>query len=254
MKDYPPKVWGSIEPGDQPLETFALNPNFIEMNRGEMFLAACANILRHSYGFLETVEQGRALDKEGNDLPLYTYPAIEYLTQFDFSAKRVFEFGAGGSTIFWMKRASEVISVENNPDWVRELTPRLSANAKVLSVQGDEFPKTIRDQEGVFDVIVVDSAGYRYDCAVESVGKLAAGGMIILDNSDWHFNTAAMLKGSGLIQVDMTGFKPTYSHTSTTSIFLHREFDFSTVGNRQPAYGIGAKRIHSTDWDKPSAG
>jgi len=217
-----------------------------------MFLASCANILRYSYGFVNAVENGTPVDKTDQELPLYTYPTIEYLTQFDFSNKRVFEFGSGASTIFWAKRAKEVFSVEHNIEWVDKLGSKLGENATILHAEGNDFPRKIREINGVFDIIVIDGAGFRYDCAVEATEKLAAGGIVILDNSDWHFNTAAMLKTSGLIQVDMTGFKPCYSHTSTTSIFFHREFDFPTIADRQPVYGIGAKHLHSEDWDKPS--
>jgi hypothetical protein len=252
MKDYERTFWGFIDYRNKPIEPLETNPNIIEMNKGEMFLASCMNILRHSYGFIDTVETGDAISKSGEELPLYTYPAIEYLTQFDFSTKRIFEFGSGGSTIFWMKRAKEVVSVENNPAWVEKLRPRLTENASILVAEGIEFPRKIREAKGGFDVIVVDSAGYRYDCAHEAIKKLAKGGIVILDNSDWHFNTAAMLKESGLLQVDMTGFKPCYSHTGTTSIFFHREFNFPTIAERQPVYGIGAKRLHS-GWDKPAA-
>lgn len=254
MKEVEKIFWGFIDPRQEPTKPLEINPNFIEMARGEMYLASCANILRYSYGFVDAVETGKPIDKDGEELPLYTYPAIEYLSQFDFSGKRIFEFGAGGSTIFWMKRAQEVISVENNLEWIDKLSSRLSDNAKILAAEGTDFPRKISELDGVFDVIVVDSAGFRYDCAVEAIEKLATGGIIILDNSDWHFNTAAMLKDSGLLQVDMTGFKPCYSHTSTTSIFFHREFNFPTTADRQPAYGIGAKQLHSADWDKPSVG
>lgn len=252
MKKVPTNFWGFVPPGQQSEEHLSINPNFIEMSRGEMFLASCVNILRCEYGFIDAVENGAPVDKDGEELPLYTYPAIEYLAQFDFSTKRIFEYGSGASTIFWMKRAKEVISVENHREWIEKLKPRLRDNVRILAAEGDEFPGKIRECDGQFDVIVVDGAGYRYDCAAEAIGKLADGGIIILDNSDWHFNTAAMLKKSGLLQVDMTGFKPCYSHTSTTSIFFHREFDFPTAAARQPAYGIGAKELHSTDWDQPS--
>jgi len=252
MNAFKKTFWGFIDPGNEPTEPLEINPSFVEMTKGEMFLASCTNILRYSYGFIDTVETDRAVDKDGNELPLYTYPAIEYLTQFEFGNKRVFEFGAGGSTIFWMKRAKEVFSVENNHEWIKELRPRLGENASILAAEGSDFPRKIREVNGLFDVIVVDGAGFRYDCAVEALEKLARGGMIILDNSDWHFNTAAMLKDSGLLQVDMTGFKPCYSHTSTTSIFFHREFNFPTTTSRQPAYGLGAKRQHSAEWDRPS--
>jgi hypothetical protein len=245
--------WGFLRPQDNPGRSLELNPSFIEMPRAEIYLASCMHILRTAYGFAESVNRGTALDREGAELPLYSYAAIEYLNQFDFRAKRVFEFGAGGSTLFWMRRALEVISVESDQTWCEKLRPQLSANAQLVYAEGDNFPFSIGQFDGVFDVIVVDGAGYRYDCAVEAVEKLARGGIIILDNADWHPDTAAMLKKSGLLQVDMTGFKPCYSHTSTTSIFFERTFDFPTLAGRQPAFGLGAKPLHSAEWDRPTA-
>ena len=59
--------------------------------------------------------------------------------------------------------------------------------------------------------------------------------MIILDNPAWHPTSASVLKESGLIQVDFSGFKVTESHASTTSVFLQRDFDFQTLQARQPA-------------------
>ncbi|MFQ5635406.1 MAG: O-methyltransferase [Gammaproteobacteria bacterium] len=245
------KYWGFAVPNQNQTHDLGLDPNLIGMSRSEMFLASCTNILRNTYGFMESVEIGAAVDHRGQPLPLYTYPAIEYLVQLDVGDKRVFEFGSGGSTIFWMKRAGEVVTVENNRDWCDKLSPQLNERVRLIYAEGDDFPRTIRDADGEFDVIIVDGAGYRYDCAAEAVAKLARGGLIVLDNSDWHPNTAALLKQSGLLQVDMTGFKPSYSHTSTTSLFFHREFDFPAIGDRQPAYGMGAKCLHSVEWDKP---
>jgi hypothetical protein len=253
MKKQEAKFWGFVDSSHEPPEKLAINPQFVEMSKSEMFLASCTNILRNLYGFIQSVEQGGAFDKEGNELPLYTYPTIEYLTQFDFSEKRVFEFGSGGSTLFWMRRSKEVISAENHLEWSRKLTHQLNERARIVHAEGPEFPRAISTVDGYFDVIVVDSSGMRFDCAVQALEKLAPGGIIILDNSDWHFNTAAMLKKAGLLQVDMTGFKPSYSHTSTTSIFFHREFDFPIIAERQPIHGIGAKNLHSAEWDKPAS-
>jgi hypothetical protein len=252
MMNQETKFWGAVDSSHEPSERLKTNPVFVEMSKSEMFLASCTNILRNSYGYIKSVEHGAAFDEEGSELPLNTYPAIEYLTQFDFSEKRIFEFGAGGSTLFWMRRSKQVISVENHLEWSQKLTPQLNERAQIMHLEGVEFPRAISTVEGLFDVIVVDSSAMRYDCASQALTKLAPGGMIILDNSDWHFNTAAMLKTAGLLQVDMTGFKPSYSHTSTTSLFFHREFDFPTIAVRQPVHGVGAKNLHSSDWDKPS--
>lgn len=222
----------------------------IEMPKGEIYLASCINILRNVYGYVFSVEKGLAVDKSGGYLPLYTYPTIEYLTQFDYRDKRIFEFGAGASTFFWMERAGQVVSVENNQDWYSKLKVQIKSNVTLIFAQNQAFPAAIDSQEGLFDVIVVDGFGYRFDSAVQALKKLAPGGFIVLDNADWHPNTAALLKSAGLLQVDMSGFKPCESHTSTTSIFFRRDFDFKTLEQRQPVYAKGAKWINSTEWDK----
>jgi hypothetical protein len=245
------RFWGYIDERGHNRAEIARNLAFVELPESQMNLAACMYILGEKYGFVKSLRQGMTVDEDGEYLPMYTYPAIEYLEQFDITDKRLFEFGAGASTLFWMNRAQSVTSVENDQSWIEQLGEKVDENVELVFAEGDAFPLTIRETDGKFDLIIVDGAGYRYDCAVEALDKLASGGVIVLDNSDWYPNTAAMLKQSGLLQVDMTGFKPGYSHTSTTSLFLHREFDFPTIRDRQPAYGIGAKHIHSVEWDTP---
>lgn len=52
-------------------------------------------ILNFNYGQFKTIKNLRCIDKNSNPIPWYTYPAIEYLSTFDFSDKRIFEFGGG---------------------------------------------------------------------------------------------------------------------------------------------------------------
>ncbi|MGI0153916.1 SAM-dependent methyltransferase [Pseudidiomarina sp. WS423] len=245
--------WGAFSKEQEQGGRLKRHPQAVEMPKGEMFLAAITQIVRAEYGFVKAVDEGTAQDAKGQPLPLFTYPAIEYLQQFDYRQKRVFEFGAGGSTKFWMQRAQQVMSVENNAQWVQKLKPELADNVTLLHVDGDDFPWTIEQYQHGFDVIIVDSAGYRYDCASAAIGKLNQGGMIILDNADWHPNTAKFLREQGLIEVDFTGFKPGECHSSTTSVFLHRDFNFTSLAATQPSFGMGAKWIHSEAWDKPYA-
>lgn len=253
MNENKNMFWGSFSAAQASDDRLLRHPEAIEMPRAEMFLASCSNILRNVYGYATAVEKGYATDVKGNPLPLFTYPAIEYLQQLDLKDKIIFEYGAGGSTLFWQQRAKAVISVENNPDWYKHLKPQLGENVQLFLVEGDDFPWSIERQPMQLDVIVIDSAGYRYDCGSAAINKLNRGGLIILDNADWHPNTAALLRQHGLLQVDMTGFKPGECHTSTTSLFFHREFSFNATAGRQPHYGMGAKLIHSADWDKPYA-
>ena len=193
-----------------------------------------------------TIDEKVCEDKNGNPIPWYTYPAIEYLSQFDYSNKKIFEFGCGNSSKFWALRAKEVVSVEDNLKWFEKWQKEMKApNLQVLwRDEGEIYENAIFESEDVYDVIVVDGKR-REKCCETAVKKLAAGGMIILDDSD-RINTSeeykkavAVLKKENLIQVDFYGFCPMNNYTKTTSVFLRRDFDFATVEAVQPIDGIG---------------
>lgn len=160
------------------------------------------------------------LDKYGNPLPWYTYPAIEYLQQYDFSACHIFEFGSGNSSKFWSSRACAVTSVEFDPQWYRHGIQELSSNQQILlDTDKNDYVKAIHKGDINYDVIVIDGK-YRYNCAVEAIKKIKTGGVIILDNSDWFPNTAQLLRDNELTQVDFIGAGPINSYTWCTSVFF----------------------------------
>jgi hypothetical protein len=205
-----------------------------------------AKVLIDGYGHLESVAKKRPVDASGAPLPWYTYPAIEYLKQLDFSDKSIFEYGCGHSTLFWSRRAARVVSVEDDEAWHAEVSQQLAecpTTTILLEPDLEAFVSAISRMEGTFDVIVIDGPARgltRLKCCKAARGRLDKGGVIILDNSDWLPHSAAFLRSTGLIQVDMTGFAPMNAHTSTTSLFLDKEFSLTTKGNIQPVPGIGA--------------
>lgn len=81
-----------------------------------------ARILAYGHGQARSIRALRPVDGSGNPLPWYTYPAIEYLTQFDWRSASIFEFGAGYSSFFWAARAARVEAVESDPQWHAELS------------------------------------------------------------------------------------------------------------------------------------
>jgi hypothetical protein len=176
-------------------------------------------IINFDYGYLRSVAVEKPLDADGDPYPWYTYPALEYLKQLDFSDKTIFEYGCGHSTLFWAARAAAVVSVEHNPQWYDLVRQRIPRNCTLK-------------------------------CARAAVASLRAGGMIILDNADWLPESARHLRNAGLIQVDMTGFAPINDYTCTTSFFLHRAFAFDPLHDRQPVPGIGA---HAYNWESGAA-
>ena len=201
---------------------------------------AAVRILFREYGYWQSVRRRAPVDAAGNPVPWLTYPAVEYLDQFDFSAKTVFEFGAGQSTRFWCARAARVVSVESNPVWYERVRGQMAANGAIYLVpEPGRYAQRLAQETDRFDVIVVDGIERRACCA-EAVQKLRPGGLIILDNADWHHHCAALLRAAGLLEVDMTGFGPCNGYTWTTSLFFHREFAFPLRGNRQPLHGRGS--------------
>ena len=120
----------------------------------------------------------------------------------------------------------------------------------MLHREGRAFVDAIHEHAGVFDVIVVDGAAFRYDCSVEAITKLASGGMIILDDSEALPNTARALRAAGLIQVDFAGFAAFEPRVQTTSLLLHPKFEFAPIGGTQPHRIVGGvgRRVVSADY------
>lgn len=153
-------------------------------------------------------------------LPWYTYPAIEFLEQLDFSGCSVFEYGSGNGSKYWSQRARTVTSVESDPRWHESGARELAANQSLLLEEDKtEYVSALHRAGSDFDIIVIDGA-YRYNCAIEAVKRLKDGGLIVLDNSDWFPNTAKVLREDGFTQVDFAGAGPINSYAWCTSMYF----------------------------------
>ena len=197
-------------------------------------------ILSRDYGQWNSIRTRSALDANGDPMPWYTYPALEYLKQFDFRDKTVFEYGAGNSSLFWAARASRVTSVEHQRSWYETVRERAFPNQEIiLGESQDEYVHSIKRLGHTFDVIVIDGL-HRLECARACGEFLGTGGLIVLDNSDWFPECAAELQKLDLIQVDFSGFGAVNQHTWTTTLFLTRDFRPTLLGPQQPAAPVGS--------------
>lgn len=190
----------------------------------------------HALSFLEQ----KPVDKSNSPIPWYSYPAIEYLSGLDFRDKTFFEYGSGNSSLFWASRCRKIVSVENNEDWYALVSQNCKPNQTIcLRPDKDDYVGMCLESSAKYDVIIVDGS-HRFACAQQATTCLAPGGLIILDNSDWHPKTASLLREAGLIQVDFTGFNPINYYVTTTSLFLHRDIQITPRFERLPMPGIGA--------------
>ncbi len=199
-------------------------------------------ILSVDYAQYKTISNWECVDRKGDEIGWYTYPAIEYLNNLDFSQKSIFEYGSGNSSIFWAKKAKNVISVEHDAQWFQKVKSNLRENHTLLLKNNEDYENSISEVNKNFDVVVIDGIR-RVECSKviqRCLNKDSNEGfMIILDNSDRYKDTSRYLREElDLIEVDFHGFGPINGYTWTTSIFLSRNFNFKPNNGIQPHFPI----------------
>jgi len=137
------------------------------------------------------------------DIPWWTFEAIDAIDAFleDRPNARVFEWGAGASTVWLSRRAAEVVAVEHDAEWANRVKGYTDAlgNVRLHMVaparQGmigsgktgfegqffDEYVEFIHCIPGEFDLIVIDGRA-REACLSEAVSRLAPSGLIVFDD------------------------------------------------------------------------
>ena len=135
--------------------------------------------------------------------PWFSYDAIEFLKRNLRRDMDVFEWGAGGSTIFFAQRCHSVRSVESNEDWSTFLLNQFErysiSNASLIQVPEDfvsvsEFETSSYCNaivESTYDVIIVDGVDvppfqYRPLCFARAEKHVRPGGWIIVDDA-WRY-------------------------------------------------------------------
>jgi len=177
------------------------------------------------------------------DLPWWTYGAIDEVEKRLAALQgraRVFEYGAGASTLWLAKRSAEVASVEHDVGFAASMQDLFARHANIsLAVVPDAPAKghagearskrkgyehrafdayvaSIAARQGQFDLIVIDGRA-RNACLAAALERLAPDGVILFDNSDRSEYRQA-IEGSGLVERRLAGRAPALPISSQTSI------------------------------------
>ena len=256
MPDGPPpettEFWYQTGPTAEVDEaTLKRHPDTFRLSRPALLRACVTEILDNALGFAASARSRASFLGDGQPIPLMSYSLIEYLMGIDFSAFDILEIGGGNSTLFWASRGKRLLTLEHDPAWLQRMASEPRDNVEVLAIKQSEYSSRLAALSRTFDMIIIDCAANRYACAVASRGKLNAGGMVILDNSDWYPNAAEELRDQGLIQIDFPDFRPDHWYRCNTSIFLHAEFRPIPLGDRLPAKVLGGKDLgFNNGWDQ----
>lgn len=177
-------------------------------------------------GWFCSRKAGFPIDKDEHPIPWYTYPAIAFLGPRTQKWMKIFEFGAGQSTLWWASRVAEVSACEHNRLWYDFVVPRLPSNAHVvyfeLEPDGD-YAKAVNNGRK-FDVIVIDGED-RVNCTRHALKALNETGVIIFDDTQHPANQEAIerLAGEGFKRIDFDGMAPGYAWHSRTTVFYRPE-------------------------------
>lgn len=184
------------------------------------YVAVAENSALRRWGWFESHAQRRAIDKTGAPIPWLTYPAILFLESRLRPEFHLFEYGAGSSTLWFMKRLASVRSVEHNPEWYNALSSQIQTNVRIDLRPPEQYAVSILETPTEYDMVLIDGI-VRNDCARECLARLSPNGIIIFDNAnvpDWQ-NGLTFLREQGFKRIDFIGMTPGVALEQTTAIF-----------------------------------
>lgn len=172
--------------------------------------------------------QRKSASSMKDEQPWMTFGSIAFLNKELRPDMRVYEWGSGGSTLFYAHRVKEVIAIENDKAWAENVrstcAERGITNVTIELIPQDPLPaedsfdpadpavfiSNARFHRGAhfqqyathiaqfpdahFDLIVVDGR-VRPSCIQQAIPKLKPGGLLVLDNAEreWYQRARALL-------------------------------------------------------------
>jgi hypothetical protein len=188
--------------------------------------------------------------------PWVTFEAIDYIDERVAAGWKVFEYGSGGSTLYWLSRGAECVSVEHDSSWYEGLRPFIPADAKIDyrlvppgPSAGDDFdsewgdPNAYRSSveefkhhsfreyaeqidefpEEYFDLVLVDGRA-RPSCIKHAVSRVKPDGLLVVDNGDrphYYRRTADHLE-INFQKISCRGVCPVSPRRAQTDIFVKK--------------------------------
>jgi hypothetical protein len=192
-------------------------------------------------------------DPINEKLPWITFKAIDFIKKNTKCTDKVFEYGGGGSTLYFLDRVAEVVTVEHDQEWFRILQRKIDAENSIrwygqlilpenpintanldrskptdFFSDAPEFRNaTFRAysmficqfKDKYFDLVLIDGRA-RTSCLFFAMSKVKIGGYLLLDNSERKYylqhNRELLQKNYKLLskQITPVPYSPFFSQTS----------------------------------------
>ena len=149
-------------------------------------------------------------------MPWWTYRAIDVVDAW-LSARvrpiRVFEYGAGASTLWLSRRADQIVSIEHHRGFAEHIAPALAAQGNIeLRI----YMAAIDAAQGSFDLVVIDGRA-REACLRAALPHLEQDGIIVFDNSRQARYQVAV-RATAVVERRLRGLTPTLPYPEQTSV------------------------------------
>lgn len=156
-------------------------------------------------------------------LPWLPFRLIDELSDRVDASTRVFEYGGGGSTTWFLGQGASVVTVEHHAQWADRLAEGITSASWTLLRRGQEdnyhgYVAAIADfPVESFDIVVVDGRE-RVRCARGALERIRPGGLLIFDDVDRDRYQ------DGLASItwprrDIVGFAPAKPTLAYTAVF-----------------------------------
>ena len=147
--------------------------------------------------------------------------------QSELSLTRLFEYGSGGSTLWWASRVKEIFSVEHDKYWFQKVSADIPPNVKLIYIDldyGGAYSKKIGEFNNKFDIIIIDGRD-RINCVMNALQAIKPDGVFIWDNSDREAYREGYdyLLINGYNRIDFEGMGPINLDSWCTSVFYRKE-------------------------------
>jgi hypothetical protein len=152
-------------------------------------------------------------------IPWLVFGSIGFLNSWLNRSMKVYEYGSGGSTLYFADHVASVVSVEHDKEWYNaaaavinkealahvtyRLVEPLSYKGPALDfLQPQHYTSSFQEYKGyefstyarsideyandTFDLVVVDGR-VRASCILHAIPKIKKGGALLLDNADRSF-------------------------------------------------------------------
>ena len=193
-------------------------------NLSKTLLSASFHGYLKDTGWINSFLSQKCVDLDGQPIPWITYPCVDFLQERLNQTMNIFEYGIGFSTLFYLDKVKNIVSVEHNEEWFKKISFLTKGYKNLVLIYSplvdNQYSKSIVEQQLMFDIVIIDGR-QRVECIKYAVNHLSSVGVVIVDNTERkkYQEGIDFLIQLGFKKIDFWGLSAGYLNKTCTTIF-----------------------------------